>query len=302
MARDARRVGRRVVVIGVLSGAVICVGGVSSSCGFTVSGDNAATTDAAGASPADAASVLLDAGLQADSSTDAASGSARVTDGLVALYTFRETAGAIVHDVSGVKPALDLTIATQGNVRWGPDGLTILDPGTNITSGTPASKLAACTNAFAFEAWVAPSPASQGGPARIVSHATDGLEWNAFLGMGHDDGTPDDNYLLRLATSNNNRFAVQADAGLAGPLRRHVVALARVGGDARIVVDRVTRVTSALPGVLNPAWGAAPLSIGSESNETNRRWLGTLSLVAVYCRALSASEIATNFAAGHRPQ
>ena len=46
----------------------------------------------------------------------------RVSDGLLALYTFDEGSGSTVHDVSGVGTPLDLTIANTGAVSWLPSG------------------------------------------------------------------------------------------------------------------------------------------------------------------------------------
>lgn len=42
---------------------------------------------------------------------------ARVSSGLIALYTFAEGTGTIAHDTSGVSPALDLTLPGTG-VSW----------------------------------------------------------------------------------------------------------------------------------------------------------------------------------------
>ncbi|MFQ6030839.1 MAG: hypothetical protein ACE5Q6_25510, partial [Dehalococcoidia bacterium] len=42
----------------------------------------------------------------------------RVTDNLLALYDFSAGSGATVLDVSGVAPALDLTVTDSDHVKW----------------------------------------------------------------------------------------------------------------------------------------------------------------------------------------
>ena len=62
-------------------------------------------------------------------------------EGLVALYTFKEGNGNIVHDVSGVGAALDLEVANPAAISWLPDGGISFDAQILVASQDPATKI-----------------------------------------------------------------------------------------------------------------------------------------------------------------
>jgi len=65
----------------------------------------------------------------------------RVTDGLVALYTFDEGSGNTVNDISGVGQPLPLAITVPGNVTWMSGGGLRVNSETRIMSSGPATKI-----------------------------------------------------------------------------------------------------------------------------------------------------------------
>ena len=115
----------------------------------------------------------------------------RVKNGLVALYTFAEGGGEIVHDVSGFGDPLNLLIAPTTHVNWlsSSNGIEVEQPAI-IESQAPANKL---MNAFrsvdelSLEAWFASNNLTQTGPARLVSFSGDLRRHNFTLGQQGPD-------------------------------------------------------------------------------------------------------------------
>ena len=122
-------------------------------------------------------------------STDATE--TRAKNGLVALYTFAERTGQIVHDVSGSGDPLNLSIEPPAHVNWlsESNGVEVARPAI-IQSQAPANKL---MDAFrngdelSLEAWFVPSNLTQNGPARLVSFSKDGRRHNFTLGQEGPD-------------------------------------------------------------------------------------------------------------------
>ena len=129
-----------------------------------------------------------------------ANGAPEHLDGLQARYAFDEGDGAVVHDVSGQEPALDLHIEDTGAVSWSDDGLELTDS-VLIATQEPAERLTAAmqdTNAITLEAWITPAETVQEGPARIVTLSQDHGVRNFTL--GHEEHA----YEMRLRTTETN--------------------------------------------------------------------------------------------------
>ncbi|MEZ5257339.1 MAG: LamG-like jellyroll fold domain-containing protein [Ilumatobacteraceae bacterium] len=90
------------------------------------------------------------ANLVTDELTVEVTDALRVSDNLVALYTFDEGSGSKVTDVSGNGTPMDLTIANPANVSWAPGSLTV-NTATVIASNGPATR---CTTRYK----VSPAP------------------------------------------------------------------------------------------------------------------------------------------------
>jgi hypothetical protein len=137
-----------------------------------------------------------------------AAGAPKHRDGLQILYRFNEGKGAVVRDVSGIEPALDLHVQDTGAVAWREDGLQTRQA-VLIATQRPAERLATAvraSNALTVEAWITPAAVVQPGPARIVTLSRDHGSRNFTLGQ------EDRAYEMRLrttATSANGLPAVQ---------------------------------------------------------------------------------------------
>ncbi len=231
--------------------------------------------------------------------------SPRITDSLLALYTFDEGSGSSVQDSSGVGAPLNLTIPDPSRVTWGAGTLRI-DTTTLISSPGPASKIidaVRASNALSVELWITPSYAVQPlptGPARIVAISQDTSYGNLVVGQGQDLGLADDIYTLRLRTSSTNeqgRPGLQSADGAAVPALTHLVYTRDAAGSVQVYVNGTLATTGTRMGSLS-AWNTGyRLALGNEST-LNRGWLGTYHLAAFYSRALSAAEVAQNYAAG----
>ncbi len=262
---------------------------VLSACGFDVT---------SGAAPGDGAS--RDARSDDDPVIDAAPDAPveRVTQNLLALYTFSEGSGTVVTDQSGVSPPLDLVISEPGRVQWGTGTLTITQANT-IASEEPASKLVAgCRDADAFtlEAWIIPGAidgATLGRVATLSSSNSSLAVTLMALGSHYEfrmyGPMTDTNGLPSLNTAN--------DTHVVGTLR-HVVLVSAPSGDRRVYLDGMQVAADQLGGDL-AIWGTAAhrFALGNEL-DGNRVWRGTYDLVAVYARALTLTEVQQNFAAG----
>ncbi len=235
-------------------------------------------------------------------STPASPPVGRVSAGLVALYTFDEGAGDIVHDVAGRQPALDLRIDDPAATRWRAGGLEVLAP-ARIASTGPASGITAAaraTNEVTVEAWISPAELEQEGPARVVSLSLDALHRNVTLGHGLWGEQPRKVYDVRLrttATDENGSDSLTTPAGAvrAGP--QHVVFTRAADGQRRIYVDGRVAAAGVLAGDLS-GWDERYRLILANEATADRPWLGTFDLVAIYGRALNPAEVAQNHAAG----
>jgi hypothetical protein len=109
------------------------------------------------------------------------------SENLVALYAFSEGGGNIIRDMSGLKPALDLSFSPKGRVRWleSGNGIEIVKPSI-VRSSNPATKLVEAlraTHALSIEVWITPDNTMQRGPARIASFSRDARARNFTLGQ-----------------------------------------------------------------------------------------------------------------------
>lgn len=226
----------------------------------------------------------------------------RVGTSLLALYTFREGAGDTVRDVSGSGAPLDLTVADNAAVAWGPTGLAITAP-TRVASPGAAAKITGAvqaSGAVTVEAWLTPANTTQLGPARIVSLAQDGGNRNVTLGQGLYGSLPSALYNVRLRTTASDANGLPdlstADGSLAAR-RMHVVFTRDAQGVSRIYLDGSPAATTNGGGDLsnwNPGYG---LALANEYG-ADRPWLGELHLVAFYGAALSPAQVVQNFIAG----
>ncbi|MBI2565697.1 MAG: LamG domain-containing protein [Candidatus Schekmanbacteria bacterium] len=223
-------------------------------------------------------------------------GKQRVTEGLVALYTFTEGGGALVHDVANVGPPIDLSISNPANVIWlFPQGLLIKAP-VLIASPGPATGITAqctATSAITVEVWVLPDD-DQTGPARIVSLSQDPYLRNFTLAQ---EGSAYDFRLRTTETSENGFPSLASPNGAVLDGFAHLVYRRDTEGIAVFFQNSIPISAGVADGNLSNWSGSFRMALGNELTG-DRPWQGWLLLVAIYSRALTRAEIEQNFNAG----
>ncbi len=232
----------------------------------------------------------------------------RVTDGLQLLYRFGGTAGqATIADVSGVGEAFDLTVADPAQVTMEPTGLTFIqaDPALSTVAQNPnplTKVIDACkaTNTMTVEAWV--KNAGIEGAGRIVSSGLGTDAHNFALKQQNDY------YELRLRTSQNapngnENYLADSPVGSLTAVEQHVVVTRSTVGVTNFYIDGVKQSPDSVPGNFGNWDLTYGIYVGNESTYADannaRPYLGTIYLVAVYCKELSVAEVQQNFAEGH---
>ncbi len=220
----------------------------------------------------------------------------RSGDGLVALYDFRLAKGSIVKDRSGVGKPLDLKIENPKNVRRTKGTLEVRGK-TLIRSDKPAAKVFNAvrrSGEITIEAWVRPANAKQDGPARMVTLSGGSSERNFTLGQ---EGDKVDVRLRTTKTSGNGIPSLNSPGRSLAPRLTHIVYTRNRGGRARLFLSGKQQVEKRVPGAMANWNGKYRLALANEFS-SERPWLGTFHLVAIYSRDLSVGEVAQHFKAG----
>ncbi|MEM9213619.1 MAG: LamG-like jellyroll fold domain-containing protein [Cyanobacteria bacterium P01_F01_bin.150] len=220
----------------------------------------------------------------------------RITNQLLALYTFDEGTGNIVGDTSGVGTALDLTIEDPSDVTWGTGTLTLNDP-TIITSPGLATKLTdglKTTNELTIEAWIAPENTTQKGPARIATLSRGSHKRNVTLGQ---NGDKYDVRLRTTATNKNGTPSVSSPNGSVTTDLTHVVYTREADGDVSVYLNGELVTTGNRSGDFSNWANDYQFILGNELG-SNRGWLGTYDLIALYNKAFDLNDVSQNFQAG----
>ena len=225
----------------------------------------------------------------------------RVTEGLVALYDFRDGRGKEIKDVGKIGSPLNLSIKDESRVSWTDAGLEVKEA-VQITSEKPASKIInACrsTGEITLEAWIRPANLTQDGPARIISISGGKTRRNVTLGQGMHGANPADLYIVRLRTTSssaNGLPAVITPPGSATQALTHVVYTRTKDGRANLYVNGQDRGLLTIGGDLSNWSEEMPLLLADEK-DGDRPWLGLFRLVAFYSRALRSAEVLHNYEA-----
>ena len=239
----------------------------------------------------------------------AAAAGQRVSDDLVALYRFDNVIGGrVIPDLTADIGGLDLII--QGAILGVPlETISVRDDGLRfgaveeaqipgVFSTEPATSIVEPVRAsgqLTLEAWVTPAADNLTGPARIVSISRDSAERNITLGQNNDT------YGLRLRTTGTNEQGTPDVFTEAGTLRvdepQHVVVTFDGEMTAIYIDGEVAFRGNQHAGDLANWDETMCLVVGNEA-DGNRRWLGTVHLMAIYSYALSPAQVLTNFSAG----
>lgn len=307
------------IVASALGGFALAIGcglnavGQLSSGGLDDAGSESGTLD--GSSSSSSSGGITDGGVDADAGEEDSGivflgdAGGRTTRGLVALYPMRETFGNIVHDTEGLV-RLDLgRVPTAPDMRWDPMGLTFFGNGSEVSSpiAIPTKITTECKaqNEVSFEAWVTPAAAAQSGPARILSLSNGVSIQSIMLGIG-DDGSQTNlkaRWVARL--QNDDRAIFESPDDTVTAALHHVVVTAKTGSPLKMFVDNVEQTNGRGNVMVDNDFSDWPNSnsfrLGGEMGVLDRRFKGTISLIAIYCVELTTTEIGVNFTAGARP-
>ncbi len=222
---------------------------------------------------------------------------ARVTGGLQALYTFEESGGATVNDVSGAGTPLNLALANAAAANRIAGGLVLQSPGI-LRTNSPATRLADAfksSSEITVEAWIKPAAVTDSGLARIVTLSNGPAARNFTLGQSGGSY----HFGLRTTTTNLN---AGNKALAAGPVKNgldHVVCTRDKTGLTRFYLNGQETGSRMVEGDFSNWDSGFALALGNEVDANDghdRAWLGEFRLVALYNRALSGEEVGQNFA------
>ena len=232
-----------------------------------------------------------------------ASGGSRYEANVIALYEFKTGSGNTIYDISGIEPALNLTLTGTEGVDfewvggWGVEFVSARAQGVTSAS-RKLHDFIRSTGEYSIEAWVVPANVSQEGPARIVSYSA-GLDARNFT-LGQT--LYNYNFLHRSSTTDGNgepALSTADDKELLQATQQHVVITFDPVNGRRIYVN------GEFSGDLDPVAGGSladwddtfAFVLGDEAGGS-RPWQGKLRLVAIHNRALTADQVLQNFEAG----
>ncbi|MEE9429470.1 MAG: LamG-like jellyroll fold domain-containing protein [Melioribacteraceae bacterium] len=219
----------------------------------------------------------------------------RVTHNLQVLYNFEQDSTKVT-DISNLGSDLDLTIEDTTKTRWVPYGLEVTAP-TIISADSSPLKIyqqSTQSNEISLEAWIRPKNITQTGPARIITFSKDGSERNFTLGQNSNQ------FNMRLTTTTTDANGEPAMSSTEGSLTTeltHIVYTKNIDGDSKIYINGVVD-TSVIDTGNFSIWDSS-FSFGL-ANEftTDRGWLGTYFLTAIYSIALTTTEVEHNYSVG----
>ncbi|MEO0866924.1 MAG: LamG-like jellyroll fold domain-containing protein, partial [Cyanobacteria bacterium J06642_11] len=244
-------------------------------------------------------SLTVNNGLLSTSDIIVVSVAERVMADLEALYTFdRGRDDTQVNDARRVNRALNLTIADTGGIAWNENTLELQSP-TQLEAidTTGLVRAIQASQALTLEAWITPATDSHAGLARILTLSGGARERNFILGQ-----TGDRIHVGIRTSSTNGNASDKALAG--GPLEanqlHHVVCTRTADSITHLYVDGTIVASRQIDGDFSTWAKDFSLVLGSERGDIqgNRSWLGNFHLVALYSRALSATEVERNYQFG----
>jgi len=229
-----------------------------------------------------------------------ASGGNRYENAQVALWEFKSGEGSpTAFDTSGVDPAIDLTLSPE--VTWfGGWGITL--NGGKAQGSTTSSKklndLILATGEYSIEAWAIPANVTQE-TARIVSYSA-GVDARNFT---LQQNLYNYDYLNRTTTTGANGDQPQlstpdADEVLQASLQHVVATYSPVGGRTIYVNGIVVAEDDADPLASLSVWQDTFAVVLGNETSGDEPWEGTLRMVAVHNRTLTADQVIQNFDVG----
>lgn len=242
-------------------------------------------------------SDIVSAAVTSASLVATPAGAGRISTDIIALYEFRDGAGTVARDTSGVAPAADL--AFTGTVNWLPT------QGIEFTAGSKAMATAAnsrkltdrlsASGAYTVEVWITPGNGAITGA--IVAYGQDTSNRNFAITQAQS------NYQFRHRRGTASRANTAGDPAFATttspaqPSLQHIVVAYDRANGRRIYVNG-SKIAAENAALAIANWNTAyTLALGNEGNN-QASWQGQMKLVTVYERALSDNEVLQNFDAG----
>ncbi|NQT88538.1 LamG domain-containing protein [bacterium] len=221
-------------------------------------------------------------------------GTDRVTEGIVALYTFDEGEGDVIHEASPVGTPLDLRIVERGKSAWTSAALVCKDKRYIVSDGFADRIVDACraAKAVSVELWIKPAKADQYGSPEIILLGWGKKERNFSLSQ---EGP---GFIVRLRTTKSSDEGETFQARkVIGKDLLHVVFTRDVNGNAVLYVDGKSVAAKAIQGDF-ANWRRGYRLLLGPHDEYKKNWDGEMHLVAIYARALTEDEVKVNHAAG----
>jgi hypothetical protein len=233
-----------------------------------------------------------DDGGSSSGATDSGPYATRVKNDLVALYEMEEGSGSVLHDTSGFGTPLPATFASATDVAWVKGGVTALNDNLASTgSATKVALAAKATNEVSVEVWARFTSTTLASYARLITFSTTGDDYNIAV------TSEQTSFWFYLSTSGG---ATGGESIVSPSGVMHFVGTYKSGAKSYYVNGAFSQ-TLAQTGTLSSWVNSHPLSFFNSQAKDRPMFPGELHLVAFYSRALSASEIAQNFAAGPDP-
>lgn len=225
----------------------------------------------------------------------------RVNENLQLMYNFSEGSGYVISDISGNEEPLDLYINNSSKFRWlAGQGLKVIDTSKIVTYKAPQRLINALmeSNEITIESWIKPSRNHMEGPAMIASLSNDNLSHRITLAQA-DKYSFD--YVSQLNDSDNDlneNTDFQGDSTYKDLEYHHLVYIKDKNGNEKLYVNG-TEIYSGQSSRDFSAWNDDyRFSLANELT-SDKPWIGTFFLVAVYSKALTKKEIIKNFNAGY---
>jgi hypothetical protein len=215
----------------------------------------------------------------------------RVHAGLLAYYPFTDGAGSVVREAAGAIAGSppDLYIGQVNNKKV---------IATAKASSNPIVERLKATGAFTLELWATPGDISGDAQraARLVTISADNSTRDVTIQQG-ELSTAAPNFYIARARKNTAKedMTVTSGAGSAKLNRQHII-YTFDKARAILYIDGVAVSVTAAADL--SSWDSSYQLVVASEPDGSRAWRGTIHMLAIYERALTAEEVTTNRLAG----
>lgn len=229
----------------------------------------------------------------------------RIKDGLIAYYNFNYDPDFMVRDLSGFRSPLDLKVLQRSSVSWDNNNKLKVTSATALVSLAPADKIISAvktTNAFSAECWIIPSESGLLSTSRIVSLGKNDNEVGFVLDQecGNDGNRRWLNYSVRTQTNSTTITGFPQLIPINEISSVNLIHLAYTidqAGYEAFYINGKKQAEGFRPSGFENWSDTYYLRFGNES-DLSKPYKGSLYSIALFNRALSASEINYNCSVG----